>query len=250
MKKIEGQIFKVFGILAFILIWGATSFYVGVDLLPPPTIVFYDVADLILTGEIFVPIYYTFLRVVGGLAFALLVGTGIGIIAGKSLTGDYLTNFLLVILMTTPSLVIILAFIIIMGVKFFIPSLAAGVVVFPFVAVVVRDVTKTLSPELLEMAKSFGASLRHIVRDIYIPHLTPALIAQGRIGYSHCWKIVLLTEVFGMSEGIGWNVKLYFYNYQLNMVIAWLIIFLIVVLGVEEIIRVIEKRAMVWKEGK
>ena len=245
--RLREHIFKVLGVLVVIIVWAGFSYYSGEYLFPSPVTVFKDVITIFITGEIVNPVYFTFLRVLGALLLTLSLGIGIGILAGRNVVGDYLTRVILVVLMTTPSLVIVLASVMILGPKDYVPALAAAAVVFPFTSTVMRDVMKSLSPELLEMAKSFGASLRHMVRDIYIPHLMPAILAQSRVAYAHCWKIVLLTEVFGMSEGVGYNVKIYFYNYQLDMVVAWVVIFLIVVLIVEEVLRIIEKRATAWR---
>ncbi|UCG94324.1 MAG: ABC transporter permease subunit, partial [Candidatus Aerophobus sp.] len=101
--------------------------------------------------------------------------------------------------------------------------------------------------ELVDMADSFRASAMQKVRDIYIPYLIPPLLATSRIGFSLAWKIVVLSEVFGFSTGIGYLIKLKYLHYDLRMLMAWLMIFLGVVVIIEQFLRILEKRVTRWR---
>ncbi|HBR65614.1 MAG TPA: ABC transporter permease, partial [Dehalococcoidia bacterium] len=57
--------------------------------------------------------------------------------------------------------------------------------------------------EILEMGRSFTRNRIRVFIKITIPMLLPYVIAAIRIAYGVCWKIALVSELFGAESGIG-----------------------------------------------
>jgi NitT/TauT family transport system permease protein len=97
------------------------------------------------------------------------------------------------------------------------------------------------------MADSYRIDTRSKIRHIYIPYLFPALLAASRIGFSLSWKVAVLSEVFGLPDGIGFKIRILYLQYDLKSLLAYLAFFLFVVIVIEQVLRTIEKRATKWR---
>lgn len=73
----------------------------------------------------------------------------------------------------------------------------------PFCLVNLTEGLKDLDQEIIEMGKSFSRNKYKIFFKITLPLLLPYIIAAIRIAYGVCWKIALVSELFGAEEGIG-----------------------------------------------
>ncbi|MCS6770225.1 MAG: ABC transporter permease, partial [Candidatus Caldarchaeum sp.] len=65
--------------------------------------------------------------------------------------------------------------------------------------------------------------------------------------YAHAWKITVLAEIFGFSSGAGYMIKMYFASLDIARVLAWALILVVMVISVEEVLRVFEKRLSRWR---
>jgi NitT/TauT family transport system permease protein/sulfonate transport system permease protein len=73
----------------------------------------------------------------------------------------------------------------------------------PFCLVNLTEGLKDLDQEIIEMGNSFSRNKYKIFFKITLPLLLPYIIAAIRIAYGVCWKIALVSELFGAEDGIG-----------------------------------------------
>jgi NitT/TauT family transport system permease protein len=91
---------------------------------------------------------------------------------------------------------------------------------------------------------SRGERLRHLV----LPQLAPWLAVAARNGIAIIWKIVLVVEFLGRSNGVGFRIHLYFQQFQTAHVLVYSLSFVAVMLIAEHgIIQRWEARAASWK---
>jgi NitT/TauT family transport system permease protein len=99
------------------------------------------------------------------------------------------------------------------------------------------------------MSTAYGRNERQVFRHVVIPSVLPFVFAGVRLSFSLAWKVGTLTEVFGSSKGIGFQIRR---NYQLfNMpgVIAWVLLFVLFMLLIERFILVrAERRLFRWRQ--
>ena len=76
----------------------------------------------------------------------------------------------------------------------------------------------------------------------YRPDVRPALLSAGfrpfflaaaRTGLSLVWKIVLVVELFGRSNGVGFQLNTYFQLFDVAMILAYALAFCIVIQLIE-----------------
>jgi len=116
------------------------------------------------------------------------------------------------------------------------------------VAVSVREGIQALDPRIAEMSRSFRmrpvARFRHVV----LPQLWPYLAASTRNGLAIIWKIVLVVEFLGRSNGVGFQIHLYFQLFDTGHVLAYSLSFVGVMLAIEYgLLQNLEHRVTRWR---
>jgi NitT/TauT family transport system permease protein len=81
-----------------------------------------------------------------------------------------------------------------------------------------------------------------------LPQLLPYLAAAGRSGLSITWKIVLVVELLGRPNGVGYALNLYFQNFNVTGILAYGLGFAgIMLLAEAAILQPLERRAGAWR---
>ncbi|MDO5659058.1 MAG: ABC transporter permease, partial [Paracoccus sp. (in: a-proteobacteria)] len=177
---------------------------------PPP----WQVAALIwkaaASGELWYHAGMTLFRVAASFAIAMVVGGALGLWLGRSSRADHWLNPTLVVALNIPALVVIVLCYIWIGLNEVAAVTAVAVNKIPLVTVMIRDGTRALRPDLDEMARAYGMSRWDRLRHIALPQLAPHIASAARAGIALIWKIVLVVEFLGRSNGVGFKLHMYF----------------------------------------
>jgi NitT/TauT family transport system permease protein len=121
-------------------------------------------------------------------------------------------------------------------------------ITFPFITINIWEGMKDVDKDLVDMGRAFGLRRGTIVREIYIPSLMPFFFASLRFGFAVAWKIVILAEAFGSSNGIGYMIMQSYGLFNMRHVLGWVVIFTVLMLALEYgVFRVIERRVLSWR---
>ena len=81
-----------------------------------------------------------------------------------------------------------------------------------------------------------------------LPQLYPYLAASARSGLALIWKIVLVTELLGRSNGVGFEIGLYFQMFDVTGILAYTVAFVIVIQLIEwTLLLPLERHAGRWR---
>src|SRR5205823_10908332 len=111
--------------------------------------------------------------------------------------------------------------------------LAVTIAKTPSVMVIMREGTRALDPGLEDLAAVYRLPPLRRVRRIVLPQLAPYLAAAGRSGLSITWKIVLIVELLGRPDGVGFVLNLYFQSFNVAGILAYGLAFAAIMLCVE-----------------
>ncbi len=190
----------------------------------------------------------TLARVAAAFILAMVIGTAIGIVMGRSRLVDRLFDGWLVLFLNLPALVTIVLAYIWFGLIEVAAIVAVAINKIPNVVVTLREGARALDRDHLEMAASFRlgplATLRHVV----LPQLYPFLVASARSGLALIWKIVLVVELLGRSDGVGFQVQLFFQLFDVTSILAYTLAFVAVIQVIElGLMQPLERRASRWR---
>lgn len=243
----RNQSAQLLSLVAVIGAWALMSTVISGGIFPGPAQVAPALGQLLVTGEFLDPLLQSLSRTAVGFLVGFGAGVAIGIAAAKSPWFSLTASPLLNIALFAPTLVVIFLGVAILGTQWLSIAVITGIAVAPNVAIYMRDVMRDFDPELVDMADSFRVPTRLRVRDLYLPYLVPAMLAAARIGFSMSWKVIMLAEVFGFPGGLGFKIRINYTVYDLTTLLAWLSIFVLALLIIEQLLRVSERRLVVWR---
>lgn len=216
--------------------------------MPGPWMVAGRLHQIAASGELWMHAGMTLMRVLASFALAMAVGTALGLWMGRSRAADHWLNPALVIALNIPALVIIVLAYIWIGLNEIAAIAAVALNKIPVVTVMLREGTRALRPDLDEMARAFRMSRLDRLRHVVLPQLAPQLAAAARAGISLIWKIVLVVEFLGRSNGVGFKIHLLFSSFDVAGVLAWALAFVAVMLAIDLLLlRPWEARANRWR---
>jgi len=86
------------------------------------------------------------------------------------------------------------------------------------------------------------------MRKVYLPQLYPYFMSATRAGLALIWKIVLVVELIGRSNGVGFQLGVYFQFFDIANILAYTASFVAVVMAVEAFaIRPLEQSLTRWR---
>jgi NitT/TauT family transport system permease protein len=235
-------------IVAFLLFWEAMALLIQHRHLPAPTVVFAAMMREAASGELAYHMAMTLYRVVIAFVIAMLIGSAIGIAMGRNGRIDQFFDTWLILFLNLPALVIIILCYVWFGRTEVAAITAVAVNKIPNVAVTVREGARSLSRDLAEMAHMYRFGMWRTLRHVTLPQLAPFFLASARTGLSLVWKIVLVVELLGRSNGVGFQLGTYFQMFDVSMILAYALAFIVLVQLIEfGILQPIARRVNRWR---
>ena len=118
----------------------------------------------------------------------------------------------------------------------------------PTAVVTLREGTRALDAALDEMATVFAIPRWRAFRHVILPQLAPYIAAAARSGLSLVWKIVLVAELLGRPNGVGFEIGVAFQLFDIPLLLAYSLSFTAIVLVIESLlVQPFEARASRWR---
>ena len=154
----------------------------------------------------------------------------------------------IVALLNLPALVIIVLAYVWAGLNETAAIAAVALNKLPNAIVTVREGARSLDRQLDEMAQVFDMSRWTRLRHVLVPQLAPYLAAAARSGLSLVWKIVLIVELLGRPNGVGFEIGIAFQLFDVTRILAYALAFVLVMLAIESfLVQPIERHVSRWR---
>ncbi len=239
---------RLLSLFAFIFLWYFVSFIVNNSLLPGPDNVLIKINDEIEANQLFQHTGITLRRVFLSFSIAMVIGTALGIFMGRRKKFNAFFDDWLVLGLNVPALVIIILCYVWFGLNESAAILAVSLNKIPMVAVIMREGARSIDEQYVDVAKFYNISKKKLFYKIIIPQLYPYLMSAARSGLSLIWKIVLVVELLGRSDGVGFKLYGLFQFFDISGILAYTFTFVAVIIFVEFIfVRPLEKKLTLWR---
>lgn len=230
-------------------LWAAAAAIAQSRVLPPPGAVLSFIWAEALSGELWLHLGMTLMRVAAAFLVAMAIGSAVGVALGMSRMADRLFDPWLILLLNIPALVVIVLAYIWFGLNEVSAIGAVALTKIPNVAVTIREGTRAIDSQLTEMAKVFRFSPMRLLRHVILPQLQPYFAAATRSGIALIWKIVLVVELLGRPNGVGFQIYTYFQFFDVRAILAYSLAFVAVMLLVELfVVQPLERHATRWRK--
>lgn len=235
-------------LLGLCLLWSLAAHLWQSRAFPPPGQVWQVLLREAASGDLFYHLGATLGRVAAAYVVAMIIGSVIGVLLGSYRSADRFFNPWVILFLNIPALVIIVLAYIWFGLNEAAAIGAVAVNKIPNVVVTMREGARTLDPRYAEMAAVYRFAPLDRIRHVLLPQLQPYFAAASRSGIALIWKIVLVVELLGRSNGVGFQIYLYFQLFDVAAILAYTLAFVAVMLVIELLlVQPIERHATRWR---
>ena len=245
-RRIQWQGLASIGLL--LLLWQVSASAAESRLFPGPLMIARSLWIEITRGELPFHLGMSLARVAVGFTIAMTIGAALGIAFGSYRSLDRWLHPWLIVLLNVPALVIIILTYVWLGLTETALLIAVAVNKIPSVAITLREGTRALDRDYTELAQVYRFGPLKTFREVTLPQLAPYLMAAARNGLALVWKIVLVVELLGRSNGVGFQLQTYFQLFDVSRVIAYAAAFVTCVLLIEfAILTPLERSMSRWR---
>jgi len=238
----------LFALSVLLGLWALVAGVADSPLLPSPSRVFEVALREIESGRLPFHLGVTLLRLIASFTLSMLIGTSLGILLGRQGVLDRFFSTWLTIALNIPALVSIILCYVWFGLNEFAAILAVFLNKVPNVIVTLREGTRQLNRDLMEMAQVYRLGPYKTIRHVIWPQLFPYVMTAARTGLALIWKIVLVVELLGRSNGMGYQLHLYFQMFDVAGILAYSMAFIGLVQCIEWLcLAPLDRAAVRWK---
>lgn len=234
-------------VIIFALVMGMEmwSWAAPVYIMPSPTLTGGEIVRIL--SEQMADIGLTLVRLLIAVAFALVVGSVIGAIMGMFRPIQPYLKSIVVIDTGIPALSWMLFAIFWFKDEetrlFFI----LAVILIPFYALNVYDGIQALSKDLVEVVETFRPSRWQVFRMLILPHIVPYILMTTKSIIGYATRMTVFAETISATSGMGAQMQLAQDNFNMQGVIGWTVLLVILNLSVQAIVAWSEKRLLKWR---
>jgi ABC-type nitrate/sulfonate/bicarbonate transport system permease component len=248
-RRHEHALIGTVSVLAFLVLWEAVAQFGLVNPLftSSPSRIAAAGYELFASGTIYGDLAASGLEFFAGFGLAILIGVPLGVLMGWYSRVDAALDPFVSALYATPRIALLPLMLIWFGIglmsKIAIVFLGA---VFP---ILVNTITgmRTVDADFIKVARSFGSSDRQLFLKVALPSSVPLLLAGLRLGLGHGLIGIVVGEMFGATQGLGYLISVAGARFQTDKVMVGIIIIAAAGLVMTWILRRIERRFERWR---
>ena len=239
---------RVLSLAALLALWALVAALAHSRLLPEPWNVGAAILTDIRSGELPFQMACTLARVLAAFSVAFTLGVIAGYAMGRWKAVDRYADPWLIVLLNLPALVVIIFAYVWIGLNETAAIIAVALNKLPNVIVVTREGVRSLDAGLDDMSRAFRMTWLTRIRHVVLPQLAPYLAAVSRSSLSISWKIVLVVELIGRPNGVGFVLGSAFSLFDMTKILSYAISFVALMLAIETLlVQPLERRTNRWR---
>lgn len=199
-------------------------------------------------GVLVMHLWATAQRVLIAFGIGIVIGVMTGAAMGLSGRVDRLLQAWLIAGLTIPRIILFVMAYLLLGLTDASAIAALVITIIPTIVVQVREGTRAVDEKLIQMARAYGRPPSAIWRHVVLPQLMPYIIGTARSSLSLAWKMVVLAELLGRTNGVGYQVSFYFQMFDMVGIIGYGVT-MMVILGFIDLVLLgaLQRRAFRWR---
>lgn len=231
--------------IALLIIWqtGAVQGWISPQVLPSPAEVWLTLHDLATSGDLWLNVAASLSRVLVGFAIGALLGLVLGAAMGASRTIEAYVLPTFNALVQIPVLAWLPFVLLLVGIgeplKYILIAKAALVPVTLNTVQAFRQVPAAY----LDVARVYGFTPRQRILEVVLPLATPTLFTGLRLGFTKAWLSLVVVELVASSEGLGYLIVYGRQLFQLDLVMAAVIVVGAIGYAIDRMLDLCERRA-------
>jgi ABC-type nitrate/sulfonate/bicarbonate transport system permease component len=246
----EKKILGTFSVGIFLIIWELTGNvfqWINPMFMSSPSLIFKAAVEMFRSGEIYHDLYVSGIEFLGGYFLAAAVAIPFGILVGWYKRMSYVFDPFINAMNATPRVALLPLVIIWLGIGILskVGIIFLGAVF--SILINTRDGVKTTPLNLLNAARSFGASEWMVFKTVVVPSTVPFILTGLRLAVGRALVGVLVGELYAATAGIGFMITVAGATFQTDKVFVGVGIFALSGMIGMELLTKIERRFDRWR---
>ncbi|MDV6263810.1 ABC transporter permease [Rhodococcoides yunnanense] len=248
-QRYRWTVLRVLSPVALLVFWQIAS-AAGVlseRVLPAPSLIFDAGLELLRNGELADALAISGTRVVQGLVLGGLIGVALGALVGLSKLAEATVDPPLQMLRALPHLGLIPLFIVWFGIgetpKILLVALGVAFPLYLNTFSAIRQIDR----DFLDTAVVLGFSRRQRFTTIILPSIAPQLLVGLRQSLAIAWLSLIVAEQINAESGLGYIINNARDFLRLDTIIFGLVVYALMGIATDGIVRVLEKRALRYR---
>jgi sulfonate transport system permease protein len=234
--------------LILVLWQAAASFgWIADTVMPSPLAVVAAAWRLTLSGQLPQNLWVSALRALAGLVVGGGIGFALGLLNGLSRFSFSLTDTSVQMIRNVPHLALIPLVIVWFGIdegaKLFIVALG---VFFPIYLNTLHGV-RSVDPQLIEMAGSYGFRGWPLFRRVILPGALPSIFVGLRFALGIMWLTLIVAETIAAQSGIGYMAMQAREFMQTDVIVLSILLYALLGKGADTLVKALERRRLAWR---
>ena len=235
-------------IVGALVIWKIVSLFFFPVFFPGPLLLLERMVQIYSEPASYVVFGQTLARIFEGFVISMALGMAFGLLMGLRRSIEVFFDSWIMVLLTFPAVCWAFLSVLWFGISETAPILTIVLIVFPYVAMNIWAGTKAVEKDLMTMGSVYKANRWLMLRKVLIPQLMPYIFSSLRIALSLSWKMALVAEAFGVGSGVGQKLVYWFQETRVDMMLAWGISFMIVMVLIDLLVlRAWSRRVFAWR---
>ncbi|OZC45734.1 ABC transporter permease [Rhodococcoides fascians A21d2] len=248
-QRYRWTVLRVLSPVALLVLWQIAS-AAGVlseRVLPAPSLIFDAGLELLRNGELADALAISGTRVVQGLVLGGLIGVALGALVGLSKLAEATVDPPLQMLRALPHLGLIPLFILWFGIgetpKILLVALGVAFPLYLNTFSAIRQIDR----DFLDTAVVLGFSRRQRFTTIILPSIAPQLLVGLRQSLAIAWLSLIVAEQINAESGLGYIINNARDFLRVDTIIFGLVVYALMGIATDGIVRVLEKRALRYR---
>src|SRR5581483_3356609 len=204
VKRTPKALYRALFLGAVLALWWLASAVLFSTVIPTIGSTLDTVWHLLTGAQFYQQLWVTAQRVLLGFAIAFVAGLVIGTAMGRSRAVEAFFEMFIVIGTSQPGLFVSMIFLVALGLSSTSAIITLAYLATPIVTVSIWQGAKRMDVHLEEVATVFGYSRMTRIRHVILPQLAGPALAAVRTGLGITWKYVVMIEMLGLTEGVGY----------------------------------------------
>ncbi|MEZ5524308.1 MAG: ABC transporter permease subunit [Pseudomonadales bacterium] len=249
MKTTKYILFPSSGILLLLLGWHLAAEQLGELIIATPEQAYRALLQLLSDAQARQQIWISLQRVLVGILLGAGCGFALGLAAGFNATVRLLVSPLRWLLMSIPPVILVVLAMLWFGLGNEMVIFITVVLLAPGIYVNTEKAIRAIDPRLQEVVRVYQFSLWQRLNRFYIPAIAAPLCAALLIALCNAVRIVVLAEVLGSEQGIGYAIATARSNFDSHQLYAWVLLVLLLVALLEWLLlQPLQHRLTRWQQ--
>jgi sulfonate transport system permease protein len=237
--------------LLILFLWylGAEYEWIAPQVLPSPAAVWATLVGLFRTGEIWGHLQISLLRVFGGFALGLALGGALGVAMGLSPTFKDYVYPLFKAISQVPVLGWLPLLMLLVGIDEALKIILIAKAALVPIALNTCKGIQGVPTRYIEVARVLRFTRWQLLTKVVFPSAFAPIWNGVRYGFTHAWLALVVVELLASSEGIGFLIVYGRQLFQLDVVLAAVVVVGLVGFVLDKALALIEVRLTRWRRA-